>query len=163
MSEAAGNALVIGGTGMLAGATSAIVKWSDRTLLVARHATDVANGHPTITPVDADWNYAEFEGKVTEAIWRFPPIRRALIWLHNPQPILEWLMPLLDGALSVIVLGSLDSRPELPNPVAGDCVFVQLGSKSDSGRRRWLTHEEISEAALHALLDGKSRVVGDLR
>jgi hypothetical protein len=41
---------------------------------------------------------------------------------------------------------------------------VRLGSlATGGGGRRWLTHEEISLAAIAALIDGEPRVVGELK
>ena len=39
---------------------------------------------------------------------------------------------------------------------------LRLGSVRTRGGRRWLTHAEISGAAIAALQDGESRVVGEL-
>lgn len=129
-------------------------------MLVARNASRFeANG--TITSLDADWSDPAFRGRITDAIAQVEAIDVCLLWLHRPQPILDWLLPLVPGARSVIVLGGMDNRPILPRGV-GNASFVRLGSKASANGRRWLAHGEICTAAIGALEDGRSRIVGEL-
>ncbi|MFT3976115.1 MAG: hypothetical protein QM688_03220 [Sphingomonas bacterium] len=156
-----GNALVVGGTGMLAGATRWLADRAGHMLLVSRNASRFeADG--AITSLDIDWSDPSFRQRTSEAIARTQPIGIGLLWLHHPQPVLDWLLPLVPAARTVIVLGSMDGRPVLPKG-AGDASFVRLGSKAAAQGRRWLTHEEICDAAIGALEDGRSRIVGELR
>jgi hypothetical protein len=112
-------------------------------------------------PVDADWGGARFSDDVGLALASLRPIRRALLWLHDPQADLAPLLPLLSEALVVLVLRSVDGRPGVPGQ-ASKLVTVQLGSKAAARGRRWLTDQEISDGAIAALSDGRSRIVGDL-
>ncbi len=159
MDEKPGNALVIGGTGMLAGATGWLAERSGRTVLVARHASSVAAGDHRFVPLDADWHSPSFERDLTGVVAPLLPLRHALLWLHDPGPALMWLAPLLDQARTVIVLGDMDRPPPLL-PCNG--ALVRLGSKPTDHGRRWLSYREISDAAIAALIDGTSRMVGDL-
>ena len=151
-------ALVIGGTGMLAAATRWLAARSAGTVLVARRASafDMAGA----AAVDADWSDPGFRPRVEAALDAAPSVGRALLWLHEPAPVLPWLLPRLAAARVVLVLGSLDGDPLVP-ATAGEVVTVRLGSIAVPGGRRWLTHAEISTAAVAALEDGRSRQVGE--
>lgn len=153
--------LVIGGTGMLAEATRWLAARSGETLLVARRASSsgITGGH--VVPLDADWSRASFETVVAQAVARMPPMGAALLWLHEPDPILRWLLPMMPSARVVLVLGSMDGRPQVPDGAA-KIATVRLGSVRTTSARRWLTHDEISAGAISALEDGEGGIVGDL-
>jgi hypothetical protein len=159
MGEAATTALVIGGTGMLAQATCWLAARSALTLLVARGASRFAAGGGRVAALDADWSGPRFRADVENALGTAPPIDRALVWLHEPEPILEWLLPLLPDARVVLVLGLSHGQPALPRSDAR-IATVRLGSMPAGHGRRWLSHEEISAGAIAALQDGMSRTVG---
>jgi hypothetical protein len=146
---------------MLAAATRWLAGRSSRTLLVARRASAFDAGEPVV-PIDADWRTPEFAERVREALERHGPPDTALLWLHEPGPTLSWLAPRLAFARAVIVLGSLDGRPKIPE-LAISAAWVRLGSLPTASGRRWLTHEEISLGAIASLQDGQSRTVGELR
>jgi hypothetical protein len=154
--------LVIGGTGMLAAATHWLADRSELTLVVARHATRFAGEGSRFLPLDLDWNAPGFARGVCAAVATNWPIQMALLWLHNPDAVLGELVPHLKSARIVLVLGGLDGSPALPD--AKDAlVTVRLGSKAlRGGGRRWLTDKEISDGAIGALSDGRSRIVGEL-
>jgi len=153
--------LVIGGTGMLTEATKWLAARSDQTLLVARRASSFAVPGDDIVRLDADWRSPSFERVVAEAVGRTPPIGAALLWLHEPDAILRWLLPIIPSARVVLVLGSVDGRPEVPD-TAVKIATVRLGSVQTPSGRRWLTHDEISAGAVSSVEDGESRTVGDL-
>jgi hypothetical protein len=159
MGPAANTALVIGGTGMLAQATRWLVARSAMTLLVARCASRFAAGGGRVVPLDADWSDSGFRAAVERALGAAPPIHRALLWLHEPEPILPWLLPLLPDARVVLVLGLSHGQPALPR-TAARIATVRLGSMPVEHGRRWLSHEEISAGAIAALQEGMSRTVG---
>lgn len=147
---------------MLEEASRWLIDRSDFTLVVARHASGVDYANDGVRLIDADWNAENFSQTVRDALATCGPIGTALLWLHDPKPILSWLVPLLPGTRIVVVLGSMDGRPErIASP--DRLVFVQLGSVLDNGRRRWLTHAEISQGAIGAMRSGESVVVGHLR
>ncbi len=157
-----GRSLVVGGTGMLAKATRWLADRSATTMLVARHASRFSAGDSRYVPLDSDWTASAFRDDLTQALDE-TPVARALLWLHHPGQILPWLLPLLSRTYVVLVLGSLDGRPSVPDG-ATHVVSVRLGSKrSPGGGRRWLADEEISEGAILAFTSGQSQLVGDLR
>jgi hypothetical protein len=153
--------LVVGGTGMLAAATHWLAQHSRTTLVVARHATSFSADDSGFIPLDADWNSAHFCHILGSAIRAAQPVDRALLWLHEPAPVLPWLLPLLGQARTVLVLGSTDGLPKVFGSSTG-VTTVRLGSMVVNNTRRWLTHEEISAGAIEALRDGQSRIIGEL-
>lgn len=153
--------LVIGGTGMLGDATRWLASQSDRTLLVARHASRFDIDDIRFLRLDLDWDSGAFRSGLESALNGKMPLARALLWLHNPRPILSWLMPFLPIAQTVLVLGNQDGGTEAVE-LAKSLITVRLGSKaSASGGRRWLTDAEISDGAIRAFTVGKSQIVGD--
>jgi len=152
--------LVIGGTGMLTSATRWLLERSERTIVVARRASSFGQGNGLIT-VDADWASPSFSSTVGAAMENAPCLETSLLWLHKPAQHLPGLLPLLSAARVVLVIGSMDGRPEIPSE-AGQIATVRLGSVATAGGRRWLTHEEICAGAIASIEDGKSRVVGEL-
>jgi hypothetical protein len=154
--------LVIGGTGMLARATRWLASRYPPTLVVARRAGSFAQHAPGMVPIDLDWSRPDFASHIAAALGAAPPVAKALIWIHDPVRHLGPITALLPRADMVIVLGSMDGRPAIPDSAAG-AVTVRLGSVAVPGGRRWLTDEEISGGAIAALEDGRSRIVGELR
>jgi hypothetical protein len=152
---------VIGGTGMLARATRWLADRSDITVVVARRASQFARGDERLVPIDADWNHPGFSADLRGHLDNLPSIGRTLAWLHEPERMLTQLLPVLSPAWIVLVLGSLDGRPDVPE-ASVRVATVRLGSMATAAGRRWLTDEEISAGAIAALKDGRSRVVGDL-
>jgi hypothetical protein len=150
--------LIIGGTGMLADASRWLVARSEQSLIVSRHARAFDAG--SAIAVETDWDGADFRTCVEQALTRVP-VEAALLWLHDPEPMLEWLVPRLSGARTVLVLGSTHGVPAVPAG-AGDITIVRLGRIGTKEKWRWLTHEEIAQGAIAALTDGRSRDVGKL-
>jgi hypothetical protein len=153
--------LVIGGTGMLQDATQWLIERSRKTLLVSRKASRFEANNANVIAIDADWNDSSFLPKVRSGIEKAGSISDALFWIHDPEPVLTWLLPLLPGARVVVVLGSMDVRPKLIE-AAANVATVRLGSIATADGRRWLTNAEISAGVIEALLSGKSNIVGEL-
>jgi hypothetical protein len=146
---------------MLAEATRRLAERSAATVLVARHASRFSNEAARYTLVDADWSTPSFVEVVTHAV-KGTPIKRALLRRHHPDQVLPRLLPLLAQAHVVVVLGSMDGRPKVPD-VAARVVTVRLGSKrASSGSRRWLTDHEISAGAIAAFTSRESQTVDDM-
>lgn len=152
---------MIGGAGMLSHATHWLASRSNTTVLVARRASSFAPGDSRFLSVDADWNSPGFPTKLLSVLQALPPVSKALLWLHEPEPVLTWLLPRLQTARAVLVLGSVDGQPEVPEP-GSTLATVRLGSMPTAAGRRWLNDDEISAGAIAALDDGRSRVVGEL-
>jgi hypothetical protein len=153
-------ALIIGGTGMLQEATRWLVARSRKTVLIARRASGFETNNSGVRPIDADWNDPTFSAKVRSAIEDTGVITHALLWIHDPEPVLRWLPPLLPHARVVVVLGSMDGRPKLIGSAA-NVATVRLGSGRTACGRRWLTSAEIGAGAVAALETGKSNIVGE--
>jgi hypothetical protein len=153
-------ALVIGGTGMLADATRILATLSEVILLAGRNAGSFARQEGSqFVPVDLDWNDERFRTVLEGALAREGQMDRALLWLHQPERMLPWLLPLLANAHTVLVLGSVHSAVvALPQNV----VSVRLGSKATHDGRRWLTNEKISAGAIEALRSGRDVIVGEI-
>ena len=155
--------LVLGGTGMLAEATNWLAGRSEKIVLASRSATQFSSNSPKFVALDLDWATPEFRSGITQALKATPTITHALLWLHDPEPTLAWLLPLLSQAIIVVVLGCLDGDPDVL-AVDGSIATVRLGSKADKPNgRRWLTNKEISDGAILALTTRRSQVIGDLR
>lgn len=162
MGDEAIASLVIGGTGMLAEATRWLARRYPPTLLVSRHASRFDPMAGAVVPLELDWSQPGFVQSIESRLRAMPPLAKALIWIHRPQAHLAELAPLLpQPGGAVLVLGSRSGRPGAIGVPAG-VATVRLGSVPTSDGRRWLTHAEISAAAIAALEDGRSRVVGEL-
>jgi len=165
------HALVVGGTGMLAEATRFVRAHSDRMTLMARTSRGAELSPDRLCLVD--WGD---EAAVAEAlgpsIAAMPP-DLALLWIHDGgRRALLWLLRRLapGPGLVVHVLGSSAGDPrgrdeEVEAIVAAAprlrYVTVVLGSRAlPDGRRRWLTHPEISGGAIEAIERRHDVVVG---
>ncbi len=153
--------LSIGGTGMLAAATDWLASQCETTLVASRHASRFAAGSPAMLALDVDWSQPDFLAVIETRLALMPPVTHALLWLHRLDDHLPALVEMLQGARIVLVLGSMDGQPKLPD--ASGVVTVRLGSMADGRGRRWLTNDEISAGAIAALEDGAARVVGELK
>lgn len=154
-----GTSLILGGTGMLAAASCWLIEQSEVAVVVGRHASAFSAGQDDLRGIDADWGAPDFIARVQAVLAGVPAVRRALLWLHEPAALLPRLLPLCPEARITLVLGSRhDSEVALGRR---HIAVVRLGSKPTPDGRRWLTHAEISEAAIAALSDGRSRVVGE--
>ncbi len=162
MAERSGGVGVsIGGTGMLAAATRWLAAECRATLVVSRHAARFVAREPRMVALDADWSRPDFVDAIALSLSTMPPVTHALLWLHRLDDHLPALVARLEGARIVLVLGSMDGQPKLPD--ASGVVTVRLGSMADGRGRRWLTNDEISAGAIAALEDGGARIVGELK
>jgi NAD(P)-dependent dehydrogenase (short-subunit alcohol dehydrogenase family) len=158
-------ALVLGGTGMLAGCVEGLIDEGWHVVLPSRR-------RPLTTPqaewVQADWSQpaelAEVAGKALGG-----PANLLVAWVHGSfrVPVLSAVAPLLaPGAPVVEVHGSASANPVqgCPEPVLSQHPTQQvvLGFLRHEGRTRWLTHSETVEgvlAAVHRALEGRQPAV----
>lgn len=102
--------------------------------------------------------------KVTEAIEEFGPLELIVSWIHSTAP----------NALEIILnSGSMSQEIELYQVISSSTRiisphmnlgipenyknhFVQLGFVIDKEGSRWLSHKEISEGVIQAIIDQKS-------
>jgi NAD(P)-dependent dehydrogenase (short-subunit alcohol dehydrogenase family) len=175
-------ALVVGGTGMLAGVVRGLVDAGCRTAVVARNAsriTGVAAGTrdpERVLAVPADYTRPDsLKAALDSALASGERFATVVLWVHGPhRPAVREVVSglLAPDALLVDVLGSsaLDpsrERPLVPPPLPGSGVTyraVVLGFTEGPYGSRWLTHQEISDGVLAAVADGDrgpdTRVVG---
>jgi hypothetical protein len=174
-------ALVIGGTGMLAGCASALVADGWHVVLPSRRyapiadTTDGDQAEPSGTSsnggstrkalwVQADWaNPRELAGRAESALGGSADLLVA--WVYGPArpSVLRAVGPLLAPRAPVVeVHGSASAKPigGCPDPVLADHPTQQvvLGFVRQGGRTRWLTHAEIATGVLDAVrraLDGR--------
>lgn len=155
-------ALVLGGTGMLAGAAASLLEDGWHVVLPSRRrpALPATNGHGR--PHVALWVQADWTDPVALAdsakVALDGPADLLVAWVHRGvrTGVLRAVESLLAaGAPVVEVHGSASA-----NPVGGcpDAVLpghptqqVVLGYVRHAGRTRWLTHEEISAGVIDAV------------
>jgi hypothetical protein len=175
------HALVVGGTGMLRGATLGLVARGWAVSVVARNARrlgrlrdDAAAAGGVVRPVCVDYRDAPaLDFGLTEAARDLGPPGLAVVWAHSSAPDAPFAIArLLDAAGLpadyVHVLGSATADPLRPDDgrAARYAAFprlayreVILGFAIDGGRSRWLRDEEISAGVLSAVDSGAARTV----
>lgn len=165
--------LVIGGTGMLAGATKWLAEKGHHVSVVSRgrqSPPELAGRGVRLIAVD----YRESQllrQSVADAISQYGPIELAIFWIHSDAPgafgiIADGISRHAEVAWRLIhVRGSAAHlRPEVP-PVPTNCLYreVLLGFVAEETESRWLTHEEISGGVIDAIQSDRERtVVGTL-
>ena len=165
--ERPGHALVVGGTGMLAGLTRALVERGHPVTSLSRRgampvAASASNSllQARFSPVAVDYRQT---GALRDALGRAVsergPLELAVCWVHTDGPEVPALVAeaLAPGARLVQVFGTrIWPLADVPLHIAYRQVL--LGSLGG----RWLTHEEISTGALAAVdADLPVRVVGE--
>ena len=154
--ERPGHALVVGGTGMLAGATRALAERGYLVTCVARRPAELGHGI-TVEPTDYR-DPIRLRDVVVRATRARGPIELAVCWIHTdapdaPRMVADALAP---GARLIQVFGTrVWPLADVPLHIAYRQVL--LGSREG----RWLTHEEISAGVLGAVdADRPHQVVG---
>ncbi|MEM7245868.1 MAG: short-chain dehydrogenase [Acidobacteriota bacterium] len=162
------HALVVGGTGMLTGATIALGERATTVTAMARNVTrlkrlhaQVEAGGASYRPQAVDYRDAEaLSHALSEVEAEHGPVDLVLGWFHDEESPRR-LASSLTGPVDVFhVLGSGAAGPgrdprtdhdairELP----GVSYFpIVLGFQVQGGRSRWLTHDEIVAGCLEAL------------
>jgi len=167
--ERPGHALVVGGTGMLAGLTRALAERGHAVTSLSRSGREPVAGNACnsldqarISSVAVDYrDDAALVWELERAREARGPIELAVCWIHTDAPeapriVAEAVQP---GARLVQVFGTR-RWPLAEPPLQIAYRQVLLGSVGG----RWLTHEEISDGVLAAVLADRPRyVVGELR
>jgi NAD(P)-dependent dehydrogenase (short-subunit alcohol dehydrogenase family) len=153
-------ALVLGGTGMLAGAASSLLDDGWHVVLPSRRrpSAPLTNGRPPAAQwVQADWTDPTTLAK-SAGVALGGAADLLVAWVHRGvrTAVLRAVEPLLaPGAPVVEVHGSASANPlgGCPDPVLADHPTQQvvLGYVRHAGRTRWLTHDEISSGVLDAV------------
>jgi hypothetical protein len=160
-------ALVVGGTGMLAGVAAALAARGVQTAVLARRTRRTPPGTTGI-PVDYRDTQA-FE----EAVRAAGPFDVAVVWIHSvapaaPDALARVLTESGTPARYVHVLGSAAADPSRPDPgrrahfQAQDGLRYEeviLGFVHDGKRARWLTNDEIATGVLAAVDKPSPRTV----
>ncbi len=155
-----GHVLIVGGTGMLAGASAWIAERASRVVLAARHPDRLA-GRIGAEPFLLNW--ADHTAPLPAG-----PFDLALSWLHKDG---LWLVPRLEallrpGGRSVRVHPSSARDPAVlatrdgPPPARARRQVVILWRNADGS---WLDHDQISDGVIQAIRtpERATLVVGD--
>lgn len=165
------HALVVGGTGMLAGTCLGLAERHWLVSVVGRDQAKLARlatKHRAIIPISIDYrDGAGFRAAIELAIERRGPIELAVCWIRSAEPrALEIVAELLSGSGRLVhVLGTagmaaaVDVEP-LRRRVGSRYTRVVLGGVSSGPGWRWLTHEEINIGVLEAIDRDVSHHVG---
>jgi hypothetical protein len=166
--------LLLGTTGMLAEAAAHAVARSKKAVLVSRHADQFSFNNDVldhkVTPLNVSY---EDEGAFLDALLYHAPFDLALTWLHPPADILRAALDsmIAPGGKLVEVMGSrsvllgrngevsiAERRAEALALQTG-ITYAQLilGFVLEGSESRWLTHEEISAAAIAQMENPQAR------
>ena len=167
----AGHALVVGGTGMLAGAVRGLVARGWRVSVLARRAGAFALREPGVCGLDCNYNDTDaLVATLNRARDGEGAIDLAVGWFHTlgPAPMLATRTGGLGAPGRFFhVLGSAMADPDRPDRLAAAakaaraaeiapiCAYRQvvLGFVLEGQGARWLTNDEISAGVLQAIDD----------
>lgn len=171
------HALVIGGSGMLAGSVLWLAEQGYQVSVVGRNVAKLeklTSRHPALHPLAADYyDLDRFLSIVQEAVAKRGTFSRVVAWIHQQEEkILGRLSQELfadpDHVWELFhVLGSSSDLAEIEkqlNP-PHNCKYhqIKLGFVVEGNRSRWLTHEEISNGVIEGMRTGKNvTIVGTL-
>ncbi len=160
-------ALIVGGTGMLAPLTPWLIGQGFAVTVIGRrperlHALlDLAgDGANAITPVALDYfDLAKLHKWLEHVQLMQGPFDVVVAWIHHPkEPVLrvideEILAYRHDHWRLIDIQGSREKAESLPRWTSA-CQYqrVTLGYRQTPGGYRWLTHEEVVEGIQQALL-----------
>ena len=173
------HALVIGGSGMLAGVCLWLAREGHRVTVIGRdrRKLDRLSGQNSrISGVSADYSQsAAFSETLNELMKQRGPAGLVVAWIHHSE---ERVIAQTADAIRLAggadfawhlyhVLGSSSNLDEILRsvPVPESCCYhqVQLGFVIEGDRSRWLTHEEISGGVIECIRHHHRRhVVGTL-
>jgi NAD(P)-dependent dehydrogenase (short-subunit alcohol dehydrogenase family) len=174
-----GHALVVGGTGMLAGAVRGLVQGGWRVSVLARRASAFAMREPGVVGLDCNYNDTDaLVATLNRARDGEGAIDLAVGWFHTlgPAPMLATRTGCLGTPGRFFhVLGSAMADPEHPERLARaahaadgavHCFYRQvvLGFVLEGEGARWLTNDEISAGVLKAIdVDAAVSAIGVTR
>jgi hypothetical protein len=155
---ALGSVLIVGGTGMLAGATRVLAAQAARSVLVARNPAALA-AEVGAEGAALDWTAADAAARIARLPGAFD---LGILWLHDGAVALARVFEdrLAPGARVIRVHGARSMRPAVraardPDPRPGlRRQVVILGWHPDPGApegQRWLTDAEVCAGVLAAV------------
>jgi len=173
------HALVIGGSGMLAGASLWLARQGREVTVIGRNPQKLkrlCDQHPYLHGVSADYSRAaEFAATLGDLMEKRGPANLVVAWIHDDE---ERVIGQTAEAIRIAggadfawdlyhVLGSSSNLDEILRkvPVPPECAYhqVQLGFVIEGDRSRWLTHDEISNGVMECIENNRRRhVVGTL-
>lgn len=166
------HALVIGGTGMLAQASVWLSENSYHVSVIGRNPKKMQQmleqNTLQLTPVLVDYtNTEELAEQIRCTQQKNGPIELVVAWVHSTGPqVIPCVMEMLAANQPVAFFHVSGSSSNLKDIKAKTSVpkhvlyhQIQLGFKRENGISRWLTHEEISQGVIDALLSGKPESV----
>lgn len=170
------HALVIGGTGMLSKASVWLSENGYQVSVIGRNPKKMQQlleqNTLQLTPVLVDYtNTEELAEQIRSIQQQNGPIELVVAWVHSTGPqVIPCVLEMLPANQLVAffhVCGSSSNLKDIKAITAlPKHVFyhqIQLGFKRENGFSRWLTHEEISQGVIEAVLSGKSEsVIGTL-
>lgn len=162
--------LFLGGSGMLLPAVEKLCSLGQQVAVVSRHASspEVSGGAVgEIIPIDADWSKPELYCEAVIKRLEGQVITGMVVWVHRPYrgqivPVLAKL--LTRGGRVVRLWGSSSGDPrcnasKAPKFPELDVCELYLGAWEIGRERFWLTHDQISDAAVKALYGSMSELV----
>lgn len=177
------HALVVGGTGMLRGASLYLADQGYTVSVVGRRmerlnslvdSASTCSGE--IVPISLDYRYDEqLRTALQESIERYGPISLAVCWIHSTAPnaleiVGETIASHTNFCRLFHVRGSAAANPARSNNQPPSWLQehpqlhyreVILGFVVTNGGSRWLTHEEISNGVITAMEEDAPRnIVG---
>ncbi|WP_244444980.1 short-chain dehydrogenase [Oceanobacillus jeddahense] len=171
------HALIIGGTGMLSGASLWLADRS-KVSIVARNEAKMervinkANPDSSITPLFVDYkDSAALKEKIRATIIQNGPIDLVIAWIHsnsnNALDIISYEVAKESPSWKLYhVLGSSSNLNQIKNTAVKTypgCQYrqIQLGFILDKEHSRWLTNKEISDGIIDAITyDWEVKIIG---
>lgn len=157
------HALIVGGSGMLAGMCRSLCDSSDKVSVLARNEKRIRAIAPQIECIACDYN----DGVgLSETLALLEPPDLVIAWLHGRAPHARHALAECVAAEGrfVQVLGSAHADPAHPERLAEmahaadglpiDYQAVVLGFVVEAAKSRWLTNAEISAGVLAAVESG---------
>jgi NAD(P)-dependent dehydrogenase (short-subunit alcohol dehydrogenase family) len=147
------HALIVGGSGMLAGLCRELCGHADRVSVLARNEKRIRAIAPSVEAVSCDYNDRI---ALDETLALIDPPDLIVAWLHGRAPHARRALAECVAAEGrfVQVLGSAHGDPAHPERLAEmaeaatglpiDYQAIILGFAIDNGKSRWLTNAEIS-------------------
>lgn len=173
--------LVVGGTGMLAGAVNNLIKENYKVSTTGRnHArlNSFVKNNPklahNINLIQTDYTDTEnFLFAIQKSEDKFGIIDIAILWIHSDGTdtlikLVEYLKSRNKNVVIYHIKGSASYKPDairipgienLKNEI--DYREIFLGFKNENGNSRWLTDKEISDGVIYAFENNlKSYIIG---
>lgn len=180
MKDLPAHTLVIGGTGMLSAASLWLADHSDKVSIIARNQTKMervlnkTEAASSITPLFVNYkDSAGLKERIKAAILQNGPIDLVIAWIHSDA----------HHALDIIchevaqenpawklyhILGSSSSLNQIKDAAVKKypgCQYrqIQLGFILEKEDSRWLTHQEISDGVIDAVVHNQEiKIIGTL-